>query len=243
MSPAVNTSCDVRGSRASRSTTTRTAVLGPAGRAVRRGSSASAVPIPTRIASILPRSAWTTRREDSFEIHCEAPVADAILPSSVIAHFAWTYGRRSSTRVRNGARSRFASAATQPSMTSIPAARSSASPPPSTLGNGSRVPTTTRRTPAAITARVQGGVLPKWQQGSSVTTSVAPAALSPARASACTSAWGPPNRSCQPSPTTSPEGDTSTAPTSGFGSTNPSPRRASAIARRIASSQGPAAES
>jgi hypothetical protein len=42
------------------------------------------------------------------------------------------------------------------------------------------IATTTRLTPAAITASVQGGVRPWWQQGSSVTTRVPPRARSPA---------------------------------------------------------------
>ena len=81
-------------------------------------------------------------------------------------------------------------------------------PPPGHLRKGIGLATTTRRTPARITASVQGGVLPWWQHGSSVTYSVAPAACSPAARRASISACGPPNRACHPSPTTcAPAGD------------------------------------
>ena len=56
-----------------------------------------------------------------------------------------------------------------PTTTSTPAFRNRAMPPPSTKGLGSPIPTTTRRTPASINACEQGGVRPKWSQGSSVT--------------------------------------------------------------------------
>ena len=59
-------------------------------------------------------------------------------------------------------------------------------------GRGPRSPTTTRRIPAAMIASVHGGVRPWWLHGSSVVTSVAPAAASPARRSASRSACGPP---------------------------------------------------
>src|SRR5208283_96742 len=59
-----------------------------AGRAVSWGSSASTVPIPTRIASIRPLSWWTREREPGEEIHWLSPEATAVLPSRVIAHLA-----------------------------------------------------------------------------------------------------------------------------------------------------------
>ena len=42
-------------------------------------------------------------------------------------------------------------------------------PRPATWGSGSSTPTTTRRTPAAMMASVQGGVRPWWAHGSRVT--------------------------------------------------------------------------
>ncbi len=47
---------------------------------------------------------------------------------------------------------------------------------------------TTRETLALIKAWAQGGVRPKWEQGSSVTYAVAPFACSPAAHNANTSA-------------------------------------------------------
>ena len=49
------------------------------------------------------------------------------------------------------------------------------------------MPTTTRATPASISASAQGGVRPWWEQGSSVVTTVAPPGLVPAAARATTS--------------------------------------------------------
>ena len=51
----------------------------------------------------------------------------------------------------------------------MPAARSRAWPCPATSGSGSSIADTTRATPAAISASAQGGVLPTWVHGSSVT--------------------------------------------------------------------------
>src|SRR5579871_5083397 len=94
--------------------------------------------------------------------------------------------------------------------------------------------TTTRRTPASISAGAHGGVLPKCEQGSSVRYAVAPRARLPATVSASTSACAPPKRRCHPSPTT-PSSVASTQPTIGLGSTNPWPRRASSKARDMKS--------
>ena len=75
----------------------------------------------------------------------------------------------------------------------MPAARSRAAPWPATSGFGSRIAITTRPTPAAISASAQGGVRPWCEQGSSVTTTVAPRTSAPRAAasrSAITSACG-----------------------------------------------------
>ena len=85
------------------SSTTRTAVRGPGGRAVNSGSSRAAVSRPTMIASTRPRSAWTICRDCGLEIQRLSPVRVAILPSSVMAHLAMIHGRpvsRASDRVR-----------------------------------------------------------------------------------------------------------------------------------------------
>ena len=71
-----------------------------------------------------------------------------------------------------------ASACSTPSSTSTPAARSRSRPPPASwVGSGTA--TTTRATPAAISASAQGPVRPVWAHGSRVTTAVPPRARSP----------------------------------------------------------------
>ncbi len=81
----------------------------------------------------------------------------AILPSSDMAYFMTTNGRPVFTQVKNSSFWRAQSGQSSTS-TSIPAWRRAVSP--STRGLGSRAPTTTRLTPAAMRARVQGGVRP-----------------------------------------------------------------------------------
>ena len=62
-----------------------------------------------------------------------------------------------------------ASDSSNPDCTWRPAARKRANPCPDTRGSGSTMAATTRETSAAIKASVQGGVRPKWQQGSRLT--------------------------------------------------------------------------
>ena len=125
-----------------------------------------------------------------------------------MAHLATTHGLPAERSFRYGALSLWACFSRTPLCTSRPVARSSASPPPATWGNGSAMAATTRATPAASKARVQGGVLPWWQQGSNVTYMVVPRARDPAIRNASTSACAWPKRRCQPSPTISaPRGD------------------------------------
>src|SRR3989441_3742106 len=162
-------------------------------------------------------------------------------PSMDVASFSATKGRiRCSRANRNGALRAAASLPSSPCSAATPRRRRTSSPPRA-CGSGSRIAATTRRTPAARIASVHGGVWPWWAQGSRVTMSVAPRAASPARASAFTSAWGPPYSSWKPSPTTAPSRRT-TAPTKGFGATRPQPRRARSRARRMASASGPRSE-
>ena len=201
-------------------------------RTVSCGSSRTAVRRPTPSASYPARSHCTQSRAAAPEIHCERPSASAMKPSSEWASFTATNGRSRRTVLhRNGAFSAAASCAPSPRSTSTPAARSRSIPPPAS-GSGSRIAATTRRTPAAISASTHGAVLPWCRQGSRDTTSVAPWA-SPQAASAATSACGPPNSACQPSPITSPS-RISTAPTIGFGATRPQPRSARSSARLMA---------
>ncbi|MDQ1079795.1 hypothetical protein QE401_002321 [Pseudoroseomonas cervicalis] len=135
----------------------------------RAGSSASAVPLPTSTASCVPRSACARRRAGAPVIHWLSPLRVAMRPSSVLASFSVSSGRLWVSRLVKPALIARASASSSPVETAMPAARSCSMPPPSTRGSGSRIATTTRATPAAISASVQGGVRPQWQQGSSVT--------------------------------------------------------------------------
>ena len=114
----------------------------------------------------------------------------------------------------------------------MPARRSSARPRPRTSGFGSATATTTRATPESRTSGAHGGVRPWWAHGSSVTYSVAPRARGPACRSATTSAWGPPARSCQPSPTRGRRGR-SRSRRPGWGSSRPARARRASSARRI----------
>ena len=133
---------------------------GAACRTVSDGASASAVPDPTRTASQIRRTSWTRRRLASPEIQRLVPEASARRPSSVIAHLAMTSGRPVRVRLKKAALRRRASSSSTPTVTRRPASRSRARPRPATSGNGSSAAATTRRTPAATIASVQGGVLP-----------------------------------------------------------------------------------
>ncbi len=110
-----------------------------------------------------------------------------------MAHFNATYGTPVVAYFKNGAMSLRPSVSSTPETTSIPAARNVSAPPAAT-GLGSLAAKTTRAMPAAIIARVQGGVFPVWLHGSSVQYSVDPRAFGPAPASALTSACAPPKR-------------------------------------------------
>src|SRR5207248_440713 len=137
---------------------------------------------------------------------------------------------------RNGALSAAAASASRPRETITPLARSFPAPPRA-CGSGSATAATTRATPAARIASVQGGVVPWCAHGSRFTTSVAPRARGPAASSATTSACGPPYSAWKPSPTV-PSPARTTAPTRGFGATRPQPRRARSRARCIAARSG-----
>ena len=126
------------------------------------------MPAPTRIASAWARIRCTSARARGPVIQRLSPVPVAMRPSSEAAIFSVTIGRPAVMRVRKPRLSATASAARQPTSTATPAARSAATPAPFTRGSGSSAATTTRATPAAISASVQGGVRPVWAQGSSV---------------------------------------------------------------------------
>ena len=98
-------------------------------------------------------------------------MAVAVRPSSVMADLRTTSGRPVRACLRNGWLSSRAVAASSPSaqMTSTPPSRSIPGPRPLALPLGSSEAITTRPSPAARIASVQGGWRPWWAQGSSVT--------------------------------------------------------------------------
>ena len=173
----------VAGTRPAVSTTTRIgdrASAKRASRTVSEGSSAIAVPAPTTTASAQARNRCTSARDPSPVIHREEPSAAAVLPSRLDGHLQGD--------VREAARD-------MPFERPVEAARLGGHHTEFDLDAGvaelergrecprrrfgSVVATTTRATPASISARVQGGVRPKWLHGSSVQTTVAPRARSP----------------------------------------------------------------
>ena len=132
----------------------------PGMRQVRSGSSASTVPTPTITASCRPRSACAARRAGSPVIQRLSPAPVAMRPSSVEASFSVTSGRRLRTRdgEAGGDLVGFGSAARLPR----PRCRRRAAGRGrrrSRAGRGRGWRSTTRATPAAIRASVQGGVL------------------------------------------------------------------------------------
>src|SRR5215211_4973116 len=85
-SSSERTSLESSGRRAPESNTTRVGWRAAStSRAVRSGSSASAVPMPTAIASDSARHSWTSRRLSGPEIHFESPAAVAVRPSRLMA--------------------------------------------------------------------------------------------------------------------------------------------------------------
>src|SRR5215211_3933011 len=156
-------------------------------------------------------------------------------PSSDDASLRWNSGRPARRRSRKPALISAASRAPSPTSTAMPASRSRACPWPFTEGFGSSMADTTRATPARTRASAHGGDLPKCEQGSSVTYTVASRAASPALLSASTSACGRPPSCVRPRATMRPS-LTMTQPTAGFGQVRPSERRASASAARIMAS-------
>ena len=142
-----------------------------------RGSSSSTVPMPVSSAAARLRQAWPSARAAGPVIHWLAPLASAVRPSSEAAIFIRTQGRWRNMREKKpmlSSRAASAMSASGAIATSMPAARIRATPAPATCGFGSATATTTRATPALISASQQGGVRPWWLQGSSETQAVAP---------------------------------------------------------------------
>ena len=105
-------------------------------RAVSDGSSASTVPVPTRIASLAERCSCTRWRAAVPVIHWLLPSAAAARPSSVDAHLTVMYGRRRRAAVSQTCWNSSASSRRMPPVTVTPALASRSAPPPAT-GPGS----------------------------------------------------------------------------------------------------------
>ncbi len=200
----------------------------PGKRQVSRGSSATTVPRPTRMASERARKRCPAARAAS-------PVAQTGLPAmprgtdpaASSASLAVTSGRRSVTRRICPAAIQCAASTSTPRSTARPALRNRARPRPATRGSGSSMAHTTRASPAPTMASAHGGVMPWCEHGSSVTYMVAPRARSPACAMAMVSACGRPPGAVQARAMTSPvRSSAMTAPTEGLGAVRPRPRAA-----------------
>ena len=133
----VGTSCAVAnslapgGRRNCRSSTTRTGErsFSPGSRQVSSGSSASAVPVPTRIASWVARRPCARRRAGSPVIQRLSPLV-AMRPSSEVASFRLPSGRPRLMRRKKPALSSAASSAHGPRSTRMPAAAQHGDPAP-----------------------------------------------------------------------------------------------------------------
>ena len=168
--------CETSGVRArgSRMIRRRAGPLHPAlgrrtSRSVKPGSSAMIVFTPTRIASASWRSFIPSRRASGPVIHFDSPPAVAILPSSVIAAFMVTNGSPVVIQWLNATLISVACPASTPCSTVMPCRLSKRKARPACSGLGSVAATTTREMPAPMMARVQGGMRPLVEQGSSVT--------------------------------------------------------------------------
>ena len=204
-------------------------------RAVRSGSSARTVPMPTAIASDSARQRWTRSRLRSPEIQGESPGAVAVRPSRDIASFSVTSGRPVRACLRNGW---LRAAPRSPprrraNSTSTPAVAKD--PGPTAGGLLARVvgadhdpsdPGLEDRLRAGRLAALVGAGLERHVHRRPGRVLAAATQSSRAARSACR----PPSSAWNPSPMTSPS-RTMTAPTSGLGLTRPRPPSASSSAR------------
>ncbi len=151
MSREVCTRRLLSGTRRRESKTTRTGWRPPGSsdvsRTVSRGSSASAVPMPTATASWRARSSCTLARASGPVTHFEAPLRVAMRPSSDSASFSATWGSPSVMYLVHGAISARACPRPRRRRPSRPRRRAAAAPPPATPGLGSSALITTRVIP------------------------------------------------------------------------------------------------
>ena len=202
-------------------------------RTVSAGRSRRAVSPPTNTASTRALSSCTCVRASRPVIHLEWPLAVARQPSSVMAPLRLTQGLPCVIHLKNGACRRSHSERNTPTITSTPASVSRRVPRPLTSGLGSVAPTTTRLTPAFISASAHGPDRPVCEQGSSVTYTVAPTTLSPASraaSSAQISACLCPGGSVTPTLICAPAASKITQPTRGLGAVLTMLARATRIA-------------
>ena len=151
------------------STMIRSGFFPPGRREVNCGSSMITVWTPTMMPVRALRS-WCTRSLAAGPvIHCDSPVRVAIFPSRDIAAFMTTKGSFFTMYFMNISFKRLLSSARMPVTTSMPAACSFLTPRPETNGFGSKAAMTTRPIFFSMILSEQGGVLPKWEQGSRVT--------------------------------------------------------------------------
>ena len=160
----------------------------------------------------------------------------SIKPSEERAHLRVTNGRRRVCEVTNLRLSSKHSFSNTPTVTSTPPRRNISTPRPDTLAKGSMHPTTQRRKPCRTIISAQGGVRPKWAQGSRLTymvlSGIRRRRFSGTLRTAFTSAWGVPHSRCQPSPMIL-SSWTITAPTIGLGEADWRPFFANCMQRRI----------
>ena len=98
-------------------------------RAVSEGLSASAVPVPTTMASRCALSACTQSRAASPVIHWLVPSAAAVKPSSVCANFKVMWGRWVRTANSHGTKASSTCGGFSSLATSTPASANTSAPP------------------------------------------------------------------------------------------------------------------
>jgi hypothetical protein len=112
------------------------------------------------MASERARIVCTSFRDPDELIHFDSPVTAAIRPSKLTASFRCTHGRPVVIQQRKPRIKSSHCGLNMPVSTHTPARFRLRMPRPSTIGLGSREPTTTRRNPASRSALVHGGVSP-----------------------------------------------------------------------------------
>ena len=201
------------------------------------GSSASAVPAPTTIASAQARRRCASARASSPVIHRDEPSRAAVLPSSDAATFSVTNGQPGRRRGARTPRSAGRASAAEHAVAHLDARRAQAREARGRrrAGSGRRRADHHARD-AGVDQRVGARGGPRrvvaGLQGADDGRAARPVARLAQRAAPRRAACRGP--SYHPRPTTSPS-RTTTAPTIGLGETRPQPRSARSSARRMCS--------